>query len=129
MFLKRFIVVGLIVAGLWWYGSSRLSAAAALTWAHKHPGRSPAALLYYAIGWSYYEQAEYPKAQSTLGAFVADFPAGPHTERALLRLADAAEQNRDYAASRDALDRFLADYPDSPERPLASQRRDALNGR
>jgi outer membrane protein assembly factor BamD (BamD/ComL family) len=127
--LKRFIVVGLVVAGLWWYGSSRVSTETVLDWAHRNPARPSAAAVYYFIGWVYYAQSDYPKAQATLGAFVADFPPGPNTERALLRLADAADQNRDYAASRDALDRFLKDYPDSPEHSLAEQRRGALNGR
>lgn len=129
MLLKRLLVAALVCFGLWSWAAPHLSAASVLDWTDKNQDKPGAAAIFYVIGWRYYERSDYLRAQETLGRFVADFPAGPHTERALLRLADAAEQNRDYPAARDALDRFLKDYPDSGEAGLARHRRDLLNSR
>ncbi len=126
--MKKLVIAALGAYGLWYFAAPYATAARVLGWAHKHPDQTVAVDAYYVIGWRYYADGDYPKAQETLGIFVADFPAGPHTERALLHLADAAQQNRDFQAARDALDRFLKDYPDSPERTLAQHRRDELNG-
>jgi len=127
--MKKLIFVALVIGGAWWYYSPKLTVAAALDYAHQNSQKPWASDVVYWIGWTYYQRANYPKAQETLGTFVNDFPAGPHTPRALLRYAEAAQENRDYATAKDALDRLLKEYPDSPDQSMARGQRDLLNNR
>lgn len=127
--MKKLILVVVVACVAWHYAAPRLTAAAAMDYAHKNSQKPWAGTLAYSIGWFYYERANYPKAQEALSSFVNDFPAGSHTATGLLRLSEAAEENHDYPGARAALDWYLKDYPDDSQRNIASQRRELLNGR
>jgi TolA-binding protein len=127
--MKKLVVLALALWAAWWYAAPRLNGPALMDYARKNSAKPWASDLAYAVGTGYYLRSDYPKAQETFTSFVTDFPAGPHTPRALLHLAEAAEANRDYQTARDTLDRLLKDYPDDPEHEMAAQRRGYLNSR
>jgi TolA-binding protein len=124
--MKKLIVFGLIVYGAWWYATHKFNYADTMTYAQKHPEAKWAPTVEYGIGMAYYQRADYPKAQETFTQLLTDFPTSQYTARALLRLSEAAEENRDWDTAKQTLDRFLTDFPDDPDRNIAQKRRELL---
>ena len=124
--MKKLFFLLLVIGGAWWYATRRFNFSDAMTYAQKHPQASWAPAVEYSVGMVYYQRADYPKAQETFAQLLTDFPTGQYEARGLLRLSEAAEENRDWATAKETLDHFLADFPDHPERGIAQQRRELL---
>lgn len=124
--MNKFMIFIAVVWGAWWYASKKVNYSSTMTYAQKHPQASWAPAVEYGIGLAYYQRADYPKAQETFTQLLTDFPTGQYTARALLRLSEVAEDNRDWATAKETLDRFLADFPDHPDREIATKRRELL---
>ena len=122
--MKKFYFFVVVVSGVWWYASRRFNFAEAMTYAQKHPAASWAPQVEYSVGMVYYQRADYPKAQEAFTQLLTDFPTGQYEARGLLRLSEAAEENRDYPAAKDALARYIEEFPDGPDRALAEKRKE-----
>ncbi|UPT74449.1 MAG: tetratricopeptide repeat protein [Elusimicrobiota bacterium] len=74
----------------------------------------------------YYQRAEYAKAQETFEQLLVVHSTGPYSARALLRLASAAEETRNYQVARESLQRFIDEYPDHRSRNVAEQKLEVI---
>lgn len=124
--MRKLLFLVLLVGGVWWYATHRFNFSDAMDYAKKHPQSSLSPRIEYSVGMVYYQRADYPKAQEAFAQLLTDFPTGQYAARALLRLSEVAEENRDYATEKDVLDRFLSDFPDHPDRMIAQKRRELL---
>ncbi len=124
--MKKLYFFILIAGGVWWYASHRFNFSDTMEYAKKHPGASWAPAAEYSVGMVYYQRGDYPKAQEAFTQLLTDFPTGQYEARGLLRLSEAAEENRDWPTAKQTLDQFLAEFPDSPDRPLAEKRKELL---
>lgn len=120
--MKKLIVVLVVLYGTYWYASNRFNFSDTLVYAKKHPEASWAPAADYYIGLVYYQRAEYPKAQEAFTQLLTDYSTGPYTAKGLLRLAAAAEENRDYEVARQSLQRFIEEFPDHKDKQVAEQR-------
>ena len=121
--MKKLYLFVLAASGVWWYASHRFNFADALRYAQKNPSASWAPAVEYSVGLVYYQRADYPKAQETFTQLLTDFPTGPYEARALLRLSEAAQENRDFPTAKESLDRYLEEFPNGPDRQLAESRK------
>lgn len=124
--MKKVIVIGLIVGGAWWYATKKFKFDDTLAYAKAHPEAKWAPAVEYSVGMVYYQRTDYPKAQAAFAQLLTDFPTSQYTAHALLRLSEAAEENRDWDAAKQSLDQFLNDFPDDPDRNIAQKRRELL---
>lgn len=124
--MKKLIFFALVVGGFWWYATHKFNFADTMAYAQKHPSSSWAPAVEYSIGMVYYQRDDFPKAQETFTQLLTDFPTGQYAARGMLRLSEAAEENRDYATEKEILDRFLEEYPDHPDKNIAIKRRELL---
>lgn len=120
--MKKLIFVFVVLYGTYWYASNRFNFSDTLVYAKKHPEASWAPAADYYIGLVYYQRAEYPKAQEAFTQLLTDYSTGPYTAKGLLRLAAAAEENRDYEVARQSLQRFIEEFPDHKDKQVAEQR-------
>ena len=127
--MKKFYFLILAASGVWWYASHRFNFSDAMGCAQKHPEASWAPAVEYSIGLVYYQRADYPKAQEAFAQLLTDFPTGQYEARALLRLSEAAEENRDYSTAKESVSRYLEDFPDGPDRALAEKRKESFYNR
>lgn len=124
--MKKLVILAAVGWGLWYYASHKFNFADTLTYAKKNADKPWASAVTYSVGMVYYQRTDYPKAQEVFTTLLTDYPTGQYTARALLRLSEVAEENRDYAVEKETLDRFLAEYPDHPDRMIATKRRELL---
>lgn len=124
--MKKLVIFALVVGGAWWYATHRFKSSDAMDFAKNHPQAKWAPALEYTVGMVYYQRGDLPKAQEAFTQLLTDFPTGQYQARGLLRLSEAAEENRDYATAKEALDHFLTDFPDHPDRNMAQKRRELL---
>jgi TolA-binding protein len=124
--MKKFYAFAVVVAVLWWYATTRFNFEDAFKYAHAHPAASWAPGVEYSIGLVYYQRADFPKSQQAFTQLLTDFPTGQYEARGLLRLSEAAEENRDWQTSKDALSKYLEDFPDGPDRPIVEKRKELL---
>ena len=124
--MKKLYLFILAAGGVWWYASHRFNFSDALTYAQTHAGASWAPAVEYSVGMVYYQRADFHKAQETFTQLLTDFPTGQYEGRALLRLSEAAEENRDYPAAKETLARYLEEFPDGPDRTMAERRKELL---
>jgi TolA-binding protein len=127
--MKKFYFFVVIVSAVYWYASRRFNFSDAMTYAQKHPSASWAPAVEYSVGMVYYQRGDYPKAQETFTQLLTDFPTGQYEARGLLRLSEAAEENRDWQTSKDAVTRYLEEFPDGPDRQIAQKRKELLYNR
>lgn len=120
--MKKLIFIVAVLYGTYWYASSRYNFADTLVYAKKNPQASWAPATDYYVGLVYYQRAEYAKAQEAFTQLVTDYSTGPYTARGLVRLSQAAEENRDWPVARQSLERFIEEFPDHKDRPAAIQR-------
>ncbi len=124
--MKKLYFFIVVASGVWWYASRHLNVSDAMDYAHKHPGASWAPAVEYSVGLIYYQRADYPKAQETFTQLLSDFTTGPYEGRALMRLSEAAEENRDYVTAKETVARYLEEFPDGPDRKMAERRKEYL---
>jgi outer membrane protein assembly factor BamD (BamD/ComL family) len=124
--MKKFYFLVMVVGGVWWYASHRFNFADTMVYAQKHSSASWAPALEYSVGMVYYEREDYPKAEEAFNQLLTDFATGEYQARGLLRLSEAAEDNRDYQMARDAANRYIEEYPDGPDRAIAERRKEHL---
>jgi outer membrane protein assembly factor BamD (BamD/ComL family) len=124
--MKKFYLFVLVVSGVWWYASRRFNFSDAVAYAQKRPNASWAPRVEYSVGVVYYQRADYQKAEDAFNQLLTDFPDSPYEGRALLRLSESAEENRDFSMAKDAVDRYLEKFPEGPDRPMAEKRREYL---
>jgi TolA-binding protein len=124
--MKKFYFFVVIASGVWWYASDRFNFSEALGYAQKHPAAAWAPAVEYSIGMVYYQRDDYQRAEDTFNQLLTDFPTGQYEARALLRLSESAEENRDYPTAKDAVARYLEEFPDGPDRQLAQTRKESL---
>ena len=120
--MKKLIFVVAVLYGTYWYASRHYNFADTLVYAKKNPQASWAPAADYYIGLVYYQRAEYGKAQEAFTQLLTDYSTGPYTAKGLMRLAAAAEENRDYEVARQSLKRFLEEFPDHKDKPVAERR-------
>jgi outer membrane protein assembly factor BamD (BamD/ComL family) len=124
--MKKVYLLLLIVGGVWWYAAHRFNFSDIMEYAKKNHGASWAPAVEYSVGMVYYQRADYPKAQETFTQLLTEYPTGQYEARALLRLSDAAEENRDWPTAKQTIDQFLTEFPDHPSRQLAEKRKELL---
>ena len=124
--MKKFYLFVAVVGGIWWYASHRFNFADTMVYAQKHPQATWAPGVEYSVGLVYYQRADYPKAQEVFTQLLTDFPTGQYSAKALLRLSETAEENRDYSTAKDAVARYIDEYPDGPDRQVAERRKEML---
>lgn len=124
--MKKLMVIAAVLYGTYWYASRNFKFADTLTYARKNPQASWAPAADFYVGLVYYQRADYPKAQEAFTQLLTDYSTGPYTARGLLRLASAAEENRDYTVARQSLERFLEEFPDHKHKQLAEQRLETI---
>ena len=120
--MKKWIAVFVVLYGTYWYASRHYNFADTLVYAKKNPQASWAPAADYYVGMVYYQRAEYPKAQEAFTQLLTDYSTGPYTAKGLLRLASAAEENRDYETARQSLARFIEEFPDHKDKNVAERR-------
>ena len=120
--MKKLIFVVAVLYGTYWYASRRFNFADTLVYAKKNQYASWAQATDYYVGLVYYQRAEYPKSQEAFNQLVTDFSTGPYVARGLIRLSQAAEENRDWPVARQSLERYLEEFPDHKDRSAATQR-------
>ncbi len=120
--MKKLIVIFAVLYGTYWYASRSFHFADTLAYARKNPRASWAPAADYYVGLVYYQRAEYVKSQEAFTQLLADYATGPYTAKGLLRLASAAEENRDYGVARQSLERFIEEFPDHKDKRIAEQR-------
>lgn len=120
--MKKLIFIVAVLYGTYWYASTRFNFADTLVYAKKNRQASWAPAADYYIGLVYYQRAEYPKAQEAFTQLLTDFSTGPYTAKGLIRLASAAEENRDYEVARQSLQRFIEEFPDHKDKGVAEKR-------
>lgn len=124
--MKKLIAVFAVLYGTHWYASRHFNFADTLVYAKKNPQASWAPAADYYVGLVYYQRAEYAKSQEAFTQLLADYTTGPYTAKGLLRLAAAAEENRDYGVVRQSLERFIEEFPDHKDRRIAEQRLESV---
>jgi outer membrane protein assembly factor BamD (BamD/ComL family) len=124
--MKRFYFFIVFCSAVWWYASDRFNFGDALVYAQKHPAASWAPAVEYSVGLVYYQRDDFQKAEDTFNQLLTDFPTGQYEARALLRLSEAAEDNRDYPTAKDAVARYIEEFPDGPDRQLIERRKESL---
>jgi outer membrane protein assembly factor BamD (BamD/ComL family) len=124
--MKKFYFFVLIASGVWWYASHRFNFADALAYAHSHPKASWAPKVEYSVAVVYLQRADYLKAQETFNMLLTDFPMSEYEGRALLHLSEAAEESRDWPASKEAIAKYLEEFPDAPDRQMVERRKELL---
>lgn len=124
--MKKFYFFVLIASGVWWYASHRFNFSDLLVYAHSHPKATWAPKVEYAVAVVYLQRADYPKAQETFNMLLEDFPSSEYEGRALLHLSEAAEENRDWPASKEAVAKYLEEFPDAPDRQMVERRKELL---
>jgi TolA-binding protein len=124
--MKKFYLFVAVVGGIWWYASHRFNFSDTMTYAQKHPQASWAPQVEYSVGLVYYQRADYPKAQEVFTQLLTDFPTGQYSAKALLRLSEVAEENRDYQTAKESVARYIDEYPDGPDRQIAERRKELL---
>jgi outer membrane protein assembly factor BamD (BamD/ComL family) len=124
--MRNFLIFVALVVGAGWYASQRFNFSDAMAYAQKHPEKSWSPAVEYSVAMVYYQRADYQKSQEAFTQLLTDFPTGQYEARALLRLSEVAEQNRDWPTAKETLDHFLADFPDHPDRQLAERRKEML---
>lgn len=122
--MKKFYAFVLIVGGIWWYATHRFNFSDAMTYAQKHPAASWAPAVEYSVGLVYYQRADYQKAQDAFTQLLTDFPTGQYEARGLMRLSEAAEQNRDFTTAKESVERYLQEFPDGPDAQTAERRKE-----
>ncbi len=127
--MKKFYFFVVICSGVWWYASKRFNFSDAMTYAQQHSNAAWAPKVEYSVGMVYYQRSDYQKAEDTFNQLLTDFPTGQYAAKGLLRLSDAAEENRDWPTAKDAIARYLEQFPDDPDRPLAEKRKEYLINR
>lgn len=120
--MKKLLIVAALLYGGYWYASRHYDFQSALEYAKKNPSPKLAPAIDYYVGLAYYQRAEFPKSQEAFAQLLTDYPTGPYTAKALLRLSEVAMENRDYGTVRSSLQRFLEEFPDDPNRRLAEKR-------
>lgn len=124
--MKKLYFFVLIASGVWWYASHRFNFSDALAYAHNHPKAAWAPKVEYSVAMVYFQRADYEKAQETFNLLLTDFPNSEYEGRALLRLSEAAEENRDWQASKEAVAKYLEEFPDAPDRVMVERRKELL---
>jgi outer membrane protein assembly factor BamD (BamD/ComL family) len=124
--MKKIYFIILAVSGIWWYASQRFNFSDVMVYTRKHLNASWAPAAEYYVGLVYYQRADYGKAQETFTQLLTDFPTGPYEARGLMRLSEAAEENRDWPTSKDAVDRYLEEFPDGPDKQTIERRKELL---
>ncbi len=120
--MKKLIFVVAVLYGTYWYASRHYNFADTLVYARKNPQAKWAPAADYYVGLVYFQRAEYGKAQEAFTQLLTDFSTGPYTAKGLMRLAAAAEENRDYEVARQSLARFLEEFPDHKDKKIAERR-------
>ena len=124
--MKKAYFFVLLASGVWWYASRRFNFSDTMVYAQKHPGASWAPQVEYSVGLVYYQRADYQKAEDAFNQLLTDYPTGQYEARALLRLSEAAEENRDYPTAKEAVARYIEEFPDAPDRQMADRRKEML---
>jgi outer membrane protein assembly factor BamD (BamD/ComL family) len=124
--MKKAYFLIVLASGVWWYASRRFNFSDTMVYAQKHQNASWAPAVEYSVGLVYYQRADYQKAEDSFNQLLTDFPTGQYEARGLLRLSEAAEENRDFSAARDAVTRYIEEYPDAPDRQMAERRKEML---
>lgn len=124
--MRKLVVAAAVFYGVYWYASNKFSFENTLAYARKNPQASWSAAAEYYVGMVYYQRADYPKAQETFEQMLVVHSTGPYSARALLRLASAAEENRNYQVARDSLQRFLDEFPNEKNRSVAEQKLEVI---
>ncbi len=120
--MKKWLVVFAAFYGIYWYASNKFNFADTLVYAKKNPQASWAPAAAYYVGLVYYQRSEYAKSQEAFNQLLTDYSTGPYTSRGLLRMAAAAEENRDYEVARQSLQRFIEEFPDDKDRSVAEHK-------
>jgi outer membrane protein assembly factor BamD (BamD/ComL family) len=124
--MKKLIFLALVVGGTWWYATHKFNFNDTLDYAKKNKEKPWSSAIAYSVGMVYYQRDDYPKAQEVFTGLLTDYPTGQYTPRAMLRLSEVADRNRDFQTEKDILDRFTTEYPDHPDRLIATKRRELL---
>ena len=124
--MRKFYFFILAASGVWWYASHRFNFSDAMSYAQKHPNASWAPAVEYSVGLVYYQRSDYQKAEDAFTQLLTDFPTGQYEARGLLRLSEAAEENRDYTTAKETVARYLEEFPDGPDRRTAERRKELL---
>ena len=120
--MRKMLVVAAVLYGTYWYASRRFDFHDTLVYAKKNPGKAWAPAADYYVGLVYYQRAEYPKAQEAFTQLLTDHATSHYRAKALLRLSEVAENNRDYPVARESLERFLEEFPKDPGARVAEKR-------
>ena len=125
---KFWIFVALVVGG-WWYVTHHVNFDSTLEYTRSHKDKDWAPKVDYWIGIAYYQRTDYDHAKAAFNQILTEYPTSYYSAHALLKLSEMAEDNREWAASRDALSKYLEDYPDDPERKIAERRFEIIRNR
>ncbi len=109
--MKKYLIAVALLYGGYYYYTRYVSVGDPVEFAKAHKQESWAPALEYYSGIIYYQRSEYPKAQAAFAQLLKDYPTGQYTAKALLKLSDAAEYNRDWDVVKESLVRYLDEFP------------------
>lgn len=124
--MRTYVLVVLALAGSYYFITRKVKLDDPLAYAAKYKKQSWSPAADYYIGVVYYQRSDYPRAQAAFTQLLADHATSQYTQKGLMYLADSAEENRDYAASKEALARYLEEYPEGKDKELAAKKLDIL---
>lgn len=127
--MKKLIFVAAVLYGTYWYASNHFNFSDTLVYAKKNPQASWAPAVDYYVGIVYYQRCEYPKAQEAFTQLLTDYSTGPYTARGLIRLSQAAMENKDWPVARQSLERFIEEFPNHQNKQAAIQRLEIIKFR
>lgn len=124
--MKWLIAVGVLVYGVR-YAGAHYHLHDALAYAKAHPESRKAPAIDYYVGLVYYQRSEYQQAQEAFTQLLTDYPTAQYLPKALLRLEDSAENDKDWDTAKMAASTYVQNYPDQPDFQLMKSRLDMLN--
>ena len=120
--MKKYLIGLALLYGGYYYYTRYVSVGDPIEFAKAHKKEDWAPAVEYYAGIVYYQRSDYPKAQAAFTQLLADYPTGQYTAKALLKVTDAAENNRDWETAKSSLVRFLDEFPGDKETDFARKK-------
>lgn len=127
--MRTYVLIVLTIAGAYYFVTRKVKLDDPLAYSAKYRSKSWAPAADYYIGLAYYERGDYPRAQAAFTQLLGDHATSYYAPKGLMYLADSAEENRDYAAAKEALARYLDEYPEGKEKDRAAKKLELLRYR
>jgi len=127
--MNTYIMVVALICGSYYYVSRHVHFHDSLAYAKKNPDPVWAPKIDYYVGMIYYRRSEYPLAQEAFTQLLTDYPTCQYAASALITLAGAAQENRDFKVARDALVRYVEEFPDGKDITVARKQLEIIKYR